>query len=201
MMATGGRCCSGLLQEGDYCVNSYIYTTVAATGGTKYFYCDRDIASNCYPSNTYTMYMSSSVVQGSGTVSASKTCSYTFSTTDIAAAQSTQAQSEAYASSWGQIMIKSATASNTTFLIYTIDKDSKATRRYLDQIIDVNYQSLLLIASMAGSSQTYTMSYGYDVQTAVYGASTTSSAKYFQQQSILELAFVFITSVLLLTIN
>ncbi|CDW78149.1 UNKNOWN [Stylonychia lemnae] len=171
MLSTSGRCCSGLLQYGDYCVNSYIYTTVAATGGTKFFYCDRDSSNNCNPSNSYTIYMSDDINSVSPTISTYKTCTYTFSTTDIAASKDVDTQVENYMNSLGQVYINSATATDTTLKIYLIDKDQKATLYKLKDVIDVNVLSVLVIISISGSSQLYTITYGNDVYKALYGVS------------------------------
>ena len=86
MMTTNGYCCSNLLQSGDYCSSSYPYSTVDYVGAAKYYWCPRDWQSNCNPSSTTTLYMTSSVQSISVTQSTYTVCGYKISTADIAAA-------------------------------------------------------------------------------------------------------------------
>lgn len=83
---TTGKCCSTLIQEGDYCNAGYPYCTVNANNGTKYYYCARDTYNASTGCGDYTFYLSSTTTDKNVIMNSYKVCEYTFSTPDAAAA-------------------------------------------------------------------------------------------------------------------
>jgi len=80
-----GRCCSNLVQYGDYCDATYTYCTITTQyEGGKLYYCPRD--GTC---TDYTLYFATSdVTEKTVSMGTYTTCAYTFSTTEAPSASS-----------------------------------------------------------------------------------------------------------------
>lgn len=155
-----GRCCDGLIQDLDYCVNNYEWCTIEVEGYAKYFYCDRTDANVC---GSQQIFIQSEVQNQPGTVERWEVCEFVFTTTEAVAATNSAEQAEAFQDSQAQVKVVSDTADDSQLLIFTIDQYKVGRKYLLGEVIDLDFRYTLLVVSGVNSNLAFTLQHGRDV--------------------------------------